>query len=158
MVAPISRSGIATRSTGRRADRLVAVEREGAVLPGEDAHQQPQQRARVADVDRALGRPQAAQPHAVHAQPRRAVVQQLDARAELLDRRDRRQRVGARAEAVDLDRTVGQRAEQHGAMGDRLVAGRRDLADERARRRDAQDVVVVRHADPSPASGVAIAE
>ncbi len=105
-----------------------------------------------------VGRPQAAQSDSVHAQPRRAVVQQLDARAELLDRRDRRERVGACAEAVDLDRAVGQRAEQHGAVGDRLVAGRRDLADQRARGRDAQDVVVVAHAAPSPASGVAIAE
>ena len=93
----------------------------------------------------------------MHPQPRRPVVELLDARAELLDGRDRRERVRSGTEPVDLDGAVGERAEQHRAVRDRLVAGRRHLAHERARRRDAQDVVVG-HAPPSPASGVAIAE
>ena len=127
--------------------------------PVEDADQEPQQRAGVADVDRAIRHLQAAHPDAVDAQAGRAVVEPLDARAELLHRRDRREGVGAGAEAVDLDRPVGERAEHDRAVRDRLVARRRDLADERARRRDAQDVaVVVRHGAASPASGVAIAE
>ena len=105
----------------------------------------------------ALGRAQAAQPDAVHAQPHGTVVEQLDAGAELLDRRDRREGVRAGSEPVDVDGSVGERTEEHRAVGDRLVAGRRDLTDERARRRDAQHLAVA-HGFPSPASGVAIAE
>ena len=93
----------------------------------------------------------------MHAQPRGPVVELLAARAELFDGRDGRERVRAGTEPVHLHGTVGEGAEQHRAVRDRLVARRRHLAHERARRRDAQDVVVG-HAPPSPASGVAIAE
>ncbi len=73
---------------------------------------------------------QTAQAAAVDAQARAGLVQALDARAERLDGRQRRERVGIGAEARDLGRALGDRADQQRAVRDRLVPGHGQLADE----------------------------
>ena len=59
--------------------RLVAREDELAFLAGQEAHQELEQRAGVAAVDRLSGRPQPAQPHASHGQHVDVVLDDLDA-------------------------------------------------------------------------------
>ena len=116
------------------ADARVAVERPAAaVLPGEPAGQQPQQRAGVADVDRGAVRG-AAQAGAVDHQ--RAVAL-LDPRAQRADRRERRVRVG-RGEVVRHAHGRGaHRPQQRGAMRDRLVRRRLERAADRGARPEA---------------------
>ena len=111
---------------GPAADRLVAVEHPDALgLAREPAGQQPQQRARVADVDRAgrlRGRPQ---PRAADQQ---VVGARLDDRAERLHRAQRRARVLGVEVAGDLHRIGGHGGEQRGAVRDRLVGRRGERA------------------------------
>ncbi len=105
------------------ADRLVAVEDPDALgLPREPARQQPQQRAGVADVDRAGRLRGGPQPRAAEED---LLVADLDDRAERLHRAQRRQRVLGAQVARDLHGVGGHGGEQRGAVGDRLV-GRRD--------------------------------
>ena len=61
---PFERLGDAIHRAG--AQRLVAGELETAALSGEDAGEQPHQRARVAATDWSVGRRQPTQPDAVH--------------------------------------------------------------------------------------------
>ena len=109
-----------------RAQRLVAGERELAVLPREDAGEQAHQRPRVATVDRAGA--QAAQAGAVHDEL--VVGDVLDLDAERPHRVDGRLRVAGAAEAVHARLALAERADQDGAVGDRLVAGHDDVADQ----------------------------
>ena len=104
-----------------RAERLVADELElPAALAGEDAGQQAHERAGVAAVDRGAGRDEPTQPLAVHVQRLVVVLDHRDAeRAHCIDRR---LGVGRAAEPGDPGLALGDRTDQHGAMGDRLVA------------------------------------
>ena len=108
------------------ADRLVAVEHPDALgLAREPARQQPQQRAGVADVDRAGRLRGRAQPRAADQQ---VVGARLDDRAERLHRAQRRARVLGVEVAGDLHRVGGHRGEQRGAVRDRLVGRRGERA------------------------------
>ncbi len=111
-----------------RRQRLVAGERELAVLPGEDAGTEAHERARVAAVDRAG--PQAAQADAPDDEV--VVGDVLDLGAERAHRVDRRLRVARAAEAVHARLPLAERADQDGAVRDRLVPGHDDVPDERS--------------------------
>ena len=80
-------------------------------------------------VDRPAGRAQPAQALAEDAQ--RVVAVLVDRDAERAHRRDRRLGVGRAAEARDPRLAVADRAEQHRAVRDRLVARHGDVPDER---------------------------
>ena len=156
--APIWRSGIATRSTGRRRIDSSPSSVNVPLLPREDADEQPQQRARRCRRRSARSGARSPRRPTPCTRSRVGPSSSCSTRAPSCSTAAIVESVSASgAEPVDLHGAVRERAEQHRAVRDRLVAGRRHLAHERARRRDAQDVVVG-HAPPSPASGVAIAE
>ena len=111
---------------GAPADRLVAVERvRAALLPGEPAGQQPQQRPGVADVDRQRRLARLAHAAAADDELVRAL---LDQRAERAHRVERRVRVGGVEVVADADRLVAHRGDDRRAVRQRLVGRRRQLA------------------------------
>ena len=111
---------------GAPADRRVAVEHEAAaLLARQPAGEQAHERARVADVDRRDRLARLAQPGAADDDLVRAAV---DEGAERLDGGQRGVRVLGVEVAGDADRLGRHRAEQRGAMRDRLVRRRRDGA------------------------------
>ena len=113
------------------ADGLIAVERERApVLRGEPAGQQAHQRAGVADVDRLLGLARLAQAGAAYDE---ILAVHLDEGAEGAHGVERGVGVGGVQVALDAHGLGGHGAEQGGAMGDRLVGRRAQLAGESAR-------------------------
>jgi hypothetical protein len=129
---PHQRIGDPSHRTG--AERLVADELElPAALAGEDAREQPGERAGVSAVDRPGRRLQAAEPGP--GDPHRVSVL-LDANAERAHGRDRRLGVGRAPEAGDDALALRDRAHQHGAVGDRLVARDRDASLNRGGRLD----------------------
>ena len=133
--APIWRSGSAIRSTGRRRiDSSPSSSNDAAGLSGEPAGQQPHQRAGVADVDRSVRVGRAAQAGSADHD---LVGAMLDERAESLDGRQRRERVGGLEIAAHAHRHVGHRGEQRDAVRDRLVRGGRQRAAQRPARIDA---------------------
>ena len=115
------------------------VELERANLPGEDAGQEPHQRAGVSDVDRLRGCSKPAQADTVH--DKVGLAGALDLDPERPNGRDGRQRVGRRAEPADVHRPVRDRAEHHRPVADRLVARHGELAREPAGRPDPEAVV-----------------
>ena len=148
-------------------ERLVADELEAALLAGEDAREQAHERAGVAAVDRLVGRPQPAQADAVDADVSTSSSSTSTPSA----------RTAAIADSVSPERpkpritrlAVRDRAEQHRAVGDRLVARDGDVARERdatgstfisSDRRDddavalASSSAAARSASPSPATSI----
>jgi hypothetical protein len=117
------------------ADRLVAVERPlAAGLAGEPPRGQPQQRARVADVDRR--RPGATQSGAIDHE---LGALGLDPRPERRDSIERGAGVGRLEVVGDPRPALPHRGDDRGPVGDRLVRGRDDRAAQRARRFEAND-------------------
>jgi hypothetical protein len=115
-----------------RAQRLVAGEFERSALRDEDTEQEPHQGAGVRAVDGSGF--EAAQADAVDDE---LVLSDLvDARAERAHRRDGRHRVGGAPEADDARLAFADRAEEDGAVRDRLVAGNLHVPDERCGRLD----------------------
>ena len=108
------------RSIGRAGQRLVADELEPALLACDEAGEQAHERARVAAVDRRVGRAQPAEPDAAHAHDVVAVLDDLD--AERANRRDGRLRVGGAAEAGDQRLSLAHGPDENGSVRDRLVA------------------------------------
>ena len=121
MSAPIRRSGSTMRCIGRRESDSSPIERERAVLEGEQAGQEPRERAGVAAVDRLGGRAQPAQPDAVHDQLVRAEL--LDLGAQRAHGLQGRLGVGRAAEAADVRLAVGDGPEA-GASGARSTCRR----------------------------------
>ena len=130
-LAPMRRSGCATRSTGRRRMLSSPSRRPGpARLPGEPSRQDPQQGARVADVDRlraGVG-PAQAGAHELEVGARTARLCAGETRSQLGDRLQRRGGVRGAQVAAHLHAPVGHRADDRGAVRDRLVGRRRQLA------------------------------
>ena len=108
--------------------RLVADELEPALLAGDEAGEQAHERARVAAVDRRVGRAQPAEPDAAHAHDVVAVFDDLD--PERANRRDGRLRVGGAPEAGDQRLPLAHRPDENGAMRERLVARHAEVPDE----------------------------
>ena len=110
-------------------ERLVARQLEAlTVLSGEDAGDQADERPGVRAVDRPPRRAQPTEALPEHAERVGAVLVDVD--PERAHRRDRRLGVRGAAEARDVRLAVADRADQHRAVRDRLVAGNRDVADE----------------------------
>ena len=110
-------------------ERLVARQLEAlTVLSGEDAGDQPDERPGVRAVDRPPRRAQPTEALPEHAERVGAVLVDVD--PEGAHRRDRRLGVRGAAEARDVRLAVADRADQHRAVRDRLVARNRDVADE----------------------------
>ncbi len=130
ILAPISRSGAAIRSIGRCESDSSPVEHGRLRLAGEHACEEAHQRARVLAVDRAAL--QAAEADAVDAKV--VVSFFLHFRAEGAHRLDGRHRVGGAAEAAHERLPFADRAEEDGAVRDRLVAGHGDVAVDFCRR------------------------
>ena len=112
----------------------VAGELETAALSGEDAGEQPHQRARVAATDWSVGRRQPTQPDAVHHELVVGGLVHLD--AEAADGGDRRLGVGRAPESLHVRLVLAERTDQHGAVRDRLVTGDGDVSDQGSRRLD----------------------
>ena len=104
------------------------------LLTGGEAGQEPHQRTGVAAVDRPVGRAQAAQADAAHANRVDVVLDHLD--AERAHRADRRLGVARATEVADRALALGDRAEQHRALRQPFDAGHGDVADERSCRSD----------------------
>jgi hypothetical protein len=142
-VAPVAGLDLRAHQPERRrdavdrppADRAVAVEHEDApLLRGQPAGQQPHQRAGVADVDRSAWLARLAQPGAAHDD--RAVLVLLDERTDRAQRVERRQRVRRPQVVRDPHRLERHPAEQRGAVRDRLVGRRAQLAAQPPGRRE----------------------
>ena len=148
-VAPICVSGSAIRPIGRGdSDSSPTSSKRLPSWPARMPGDEPNERAGVAAVDRPLRLAQPAQAHArdAHGVP---ALPHLD--AERADGGDRRLGVGGAAEALDHGLAVGDRAEQHRAMRDRLVAGHGDAALHRPRRIDPHSPARARPTRRSPA-------
>ena len=126
---PPQRLGDALHRPGR--ERLVARQRERAVLEGEQPDDQPRERAGVAAVDRGDCSPR--RPSAVHDELVAVVV---DLGAERAHRGERRLGVARAAEAAHDGLAVGDGAEQQRPVRDRLVAGHGEVPVERDGRLD----------------------
>ena len=117
------------------AERRVARQLELlSLLTREDPREQADEGAGIRTVDRPARRAEPAQ--ALAEDPQCVVVVLVDGDPEGADRLDRRLGIGRAAEARDARLAVAQRAEQHGAVRDRLVAGHRDVPDEAGERLD----------------------
>jgi hypothetical protein len=114
-------------------ERLVSDELEAPLLAGEDAREEPHERAGVPAVQRPARLLEAAKPDALHAHE---LTCDLDPRPECPHGRRRRERVLGGPEAVDLALAVGDRSEQERAVGDGLVARNGDVTADRRRRLD----------------------
>ena len=152
--APISRSGIATRSTGRRRidsspssvnDPLWPTSRPGS------------RRMRVPALWTSIGASGARSPRSPQPCTRRRVVasSRRSTRAPSASTAARVASVSALApKPADLGRAVGDRAQQQRAVGDRLVPGHRQLADEGGRgatSRRSAPVAALTSRPPAPA-------
>ena len=130
-VAPIRRSGCTTRSTGLRAMLSSPCKRPApARLAGQPAGQQADQRAGVADVDRGRARVGAAQARAGQLQvetgaTRLGVHEPGPERGHGLERGGRVRRAQVPSHP---DTAVRHRSHDRGAMRDRLVRRRHELA------------------------------
>ena len=110
-------------------ERVVSHELEALTgLPGEDAGDQADERPGVRAVDRASRRTEAAEALAEHAERLGAVLVDVD--AERAHRSDRRLGVRRAAEPRDARLAVADRAEQDGAVRDRLVTRNGNVTDE----------------------------
>ncbi len=124
---PYQRLGDAAHRAG--AQGLVAGELELLpLLAGEDARQQPYERARVGAVDRLAGGGEPAEPDTVDAEL--VVADLVDRHPECSHRSHGRLGVGRAPEAGDARLAVADAADQRGAVRDRLVARDRDVTDE----------------------------
>ena len=111
------------------AERPVAGELELLpFLPCEDPREEPDERARVAAVDRTTRCLQPAQPLPEDVEGVVSVL--VDGDPERADGRDRRLGVGGAAEVRDARLAVADGAEEHRAVRDRLVAGHGEVPDE----------------------------
>ena len=115
-------------------ERVVAGERERAVLPREDPCEQADERARIPAVDRTAGRVQAREAAAAHHERVHALLGDLH--AERAHRGDRRLRVGRAPETGHGRLVVAERGDEDGAVGDRLVPGHGHVPDETRDRLD----------------------
>ena len=98
-----------------------------------------------------IGRPGDDEPaEALAEDVQRVVVVLVDGDPERADRLDRRLGVGGAAEARDARLAVAERAEQHRAVRDRLVAGHRDVADEAGDRLDPHSSITGATTTPYP--------
>jgi hypothetical protein len=112
------------------ADRFVAVQRPlAARLPRQPSRQQPQQRPRVADVDRLARRERSAKPDTANPQP---VLVREHLGAEILHRREGRARVLGSEVVADDGLALPDRRDQRRAVGDRLVGRRGERAAQRS--------------------------
>ena len=109
-------------------ERPVAREREGALLPGEDPGEQPDERAGVRAVDRPRRGGEPREPLPAHEERVRTVLLDLD--PEGAYRGDRRLGVRGAPETRDAGLVVADRPEQDRAVGDRLVPRDGDVPDE----------------------------
>jgi hypothetical protein len=109
---PLERLGDAIH--GPRSQRLVAGHLEAALLAGEDPGEESHQRAGVAGVDRLVGSPKAAHPHA--ADDELVVGDVVDLNPEGPRGVDSRQSVGGATEAANVRLALGERADEHRAM------------------------------------------
>jgi hypothetical protein len=116
------------------AERLVAGQLEPSPLPRQRSREEAHQRAGVAAVDRLPGGLQPPETHAPHAQHVHVLVDDVDSQSS--HGAHRRLRVAGAAEPPDHRLPFRERREENGAVRDRLVARHRDVARERARRRD----------------------
>src|SRR5262249_10350087 len=130
---PVQRLGDAVHRAGTQ--RLVARELEASALAGQDAGQQSHQRSRVAAVDNFWGlTPKGGQTPAFDDEL--VILDVIDINPERSDRLHCRLRVAGTAEAAHARLAFAERADQHRAVGDRLVAGDGDVTDERSGRLD----------------------
>ncbi len=133
LAPPSGAAARSTRSTGRRRiESSPSSVNAAPLLRGQPARQQPQQRAGVADVDR---RVRLAAPRAARCRARRCSSScDLHERSQRAHGVERRVGVGGVQIALDPHRLGGHRAEQRGAMRDRLVGRRPQLAGQSAER------------------------
>ena len=124
-----------------RRERLVADEREPAVLAGEDPAQQAKHGAGVAAVDRAGGRDEATQ--AAPFDPNRPELRLVHLGAELAHGLERRVRIGGVAEVPELAFSVRDRRQQRAPLADSLHGRDGDVPDKGCRGLDP------RHCSPS---------
>ena len=112
------------------AQRRIAVEGRDESVAADHPHHQPRAGARVAEVERPAWLEQRTHAEAVDPPPPLAAA--LDAGAERAAGLSRAQHVVAFEHAIDRRFAAAQQAEDEGAMGDRLIAGRTRAASERA--------------------------
>ena len=135
--APMRRSGSAIRSIGReRSDSSPVSSNDRPSCEREQAGQQPHERAGVPAVDRPLRLAEPQQPDAAHDQPVDLLLVHL--RAERAHGGDRRLGVPRPTEPLHHGLAFADRADQHRAVRDRLVAGDADVPGDRGCRLDAQ--------------------
>ena len=138
------------------AERGVAGELELLpLLAREDPGEQADERARVGAVDRPAGRDEPAQALAEDVQRVLAVL--VDGDPERAHRLDRRLGVGRAAEAGDPRLAVADRAEQHGAVRDRLVARHGHVPDEARERLDSHSSITGATTTPYPCASSRVA-
>ena len=109
----------------------VAGELEAPAVAGQEAGEEAHQRARVAAVDRAAGRTQAAEADAVDDELVRALL--VDLYAERAHRLHRGPGVGRAAEAADPALALGDGGYEHRPVRHRFVAGNGQVADDGTR-------------------------
>ena len=109
---PLERLGDAVH--GPRSQRLVTGQLEATLLAGEDPGQESHQRAGVPGVDRLVGSPKAAHPHAVDDEL--VVGDVVDLNPERPHGVDSRQSVGRPSEAANVRLALGECADEHRAV------------------------------------------
>ncbi len=108
-----------------RGERRVADELDASLLPREQPGDEAHERPRVAAVDGRIARPEPVEADATHPQRVGALVDDVD--AERAHRGDRRLGVRRAPEARHERLALADRAEQHRAVRDRLVARHCDV-------------------------------
>src|SRR5213078_3993227 len=111
-------------------ERFVAPELEATLLAGEDPGEQTHERAGVSAIDCCGLTRESGQTPALHDKLVFRDVVHFD--AERAHGVDRRLRVAGAAEAADACLAFAERADQHRAVRDRLIARDGDVADQRA--------------------------
>ena len=114
------------RSIGRDESEASPTSSVRPSWPASDAREQAHERSGVAAVDRVRRRPQAVEARSAHAERVDVLLDHLG--AERADGGDRRLRVGRPAESRDARLAVTERADEDGAVRDRLVARHGDVA------------------------------
>ena len=122
---------------GAAAERGVAHQRTVEGLSGQDAGQQAHRGTRVAAVERAIRCLQVLQSTAFDDQD--AVLVFVDGHAELAQARERRLRIGGRRVVHQTRGAVGQGGQQGRPVGDGLVRGQLDDAQQASGWQDAAD-------------------
>ncbi len=138
--APMRRERLCDAAHGTRRERCIACELElSALLTGEDPRDQPNERPGIRAVDRSPGRDEAVQPFPEDPQ-RVPAPCSYTVDPERAHRRDGGLGVRRAAEPRDARLAVADRADQHRAVRDRLVARDGDVPDEPRHRLDDQGV------------------